>query len=77
MTDTLKPGTDQWIARQRRHRHNSYLGHCRMTMMNMRAIHESDTTTPKAKELAGRIFALATQLDGVLRRHRVDPKASQ
>lgn len=77
MTDTLKPMSPQWIARQRRHRHNSYLGHIAMCKQNMRAIHESDTTTPKAKALASRIFALATQLDSVLRQHRVDPKASQ
>lgn len=75
MTDHIKPTSPEWQARQRRHRHNSYLGHCRMAMMNMNSIIVSDTTTVEAKQLAKRIHALATQLDSALRKRRVDPKA--
>jgi len=71
MTDTLKPMSKEWHDRQRRHRHNGYQGHCRMAMMNMRAIIDSDTSTPAAKTLANDIYIKAKVLAELLR-HRVD-----
>lgn len=71
MTDRLKPNTKQWHDRQRRHQHNSYMGHVAMCQANMHAIYVSPTTTPEAKALADRIGNLAFSLGQELRK-RVD-----
>lgn len=62
MIDTLKPMTKQWFDRQRRHHHNSFHGHATMCMQNMNSIERSDSTTPRAKELALQIWNLANEL---------------
>lgn len=72
MTDNLKPNSKAWLARQRRHRHNSYLGHVAMCKAHMNAISESDTASEVAKALAAHIYNIASQLDTELRKNRKD-----
>lgn len=70
-TDTLKPMTKEWFARQRRHRHNSYSGHARMMQMQTQAIMPSDTCTDEAKIIACNINNLASLLSLALKQ-RID-----
>ena len=69
--DKLKPGTKSWHERQRRHRHNGYLGHVTMLQANMRAIIASDTTTLSAKTYARQILAQSEYLKSALK-ERID-----
>lgn len=55
MVDKLKPGSQAFLKRNARWRHNSYLGSCSMAKQNMRAILNSNTTTDAAKAIAVRI----------------------
>lgn len=71
MTDTLKPMTKEWHDRQRRHKHNSFMGFVTMCRTNMHTIYVSDTTTPEAKALANRIGDLSYVLQQELKK-RVD-----
>jgi hypothetical protein len=54
-------------ARKAVWRHNSFFGHCRMAESNMRAMLQSDTTTPEAKEIANRICCDLTLLRAALK----------
>lgn len=55
MPDRLKAGTPAWNDRQRRHRHNGFLGHTTMAQKNMDSIIDSPTATDEAKEIASQI----------------------
>lgn len=59
--------------RLRAFRHNSYVGHARMMMMQAQNIACSDTTTKEAKEIAYEIAILAGSLERKLAT-RVDPE---
>ena len=59
--------------RLRAFRHNSFVGHARMMMMQAQNIAISDTTTKEAKEIAYEIAVLATKLQRYLKT-RVDPE---
>ena len=58
--------------RLRAFRHNSFVGHARMMMMQAQNIATSDTTTEEAKEIAYEIAVLASSLAYKLAT-RVDP----
>ena len=63
-------------GRERRLRvfkHNSFVGHARMMMMQAQNIAISDTTTKEAKEIAYEIAVLATKLERYLKT-RVNPE---
>lgn len=51
-------------------RHNSFLGHCQMTRINMLNIAEAETATDEAKELAEDIAILADELCAMLEKRR-------
>ena len=70
MADKLKPMTPAWIARQERWKHNSFHGHAAMMMQNARSILESRTATDEAKDIANRIYMLASQLKANLKDRR-------
>ena len=57
--------------RLRAFKHNSFVGHARMMMMQAQNIAISDTTTKEAKEIAYEIAVLATKLERYLKT-RVD-----
>ena len=59
--------------RLRAFKHNSFVGHARMMMMQAHNITISDTTTKEAKEIAYEIAVLATKLERYLKT-RVDPE---
>ena len=59
--------------RLRAFKHNSFVGHARMMMMQAQNIAISDTTTKEAKEIAYEIAVLATKLERYLKT-RVDPE---
>lgn len=71
MPDTMKPMSKSWHDRQRRHKHNSFQGHCRMAMMNMQSIMDADTTTPEAKAQAMKVYSSVKALSELVRK-RVD-----
>ena len=58
--------------RLRAFKHNSYVGHARMMMMQAQNITASDTTTEETKQIADQIYGLAGKLAGLLAK-RVDP----
>ena len=58
--------------RLRAFRHNSFVGHARMMMMQAYGIATSDTTTEETKQIADQIANLATKLERSLAK-RVDP----
>ena len=58
--------------RLRAFRHNSFVSHARMMQQQANAIACSDTTTEEAKEIAGEIAELATNLERSLKT-RIDP----
>lgn len=63
-------------GRERRLRalkHNSFVGHARMMMMQAHAITCSPTATKEAKEIANEIAILASNLEFKLKT-RVDPE---
>jgi hypothetical protein len=62
-----------WAAKIRRHRHNSFRGHCAMMRSQCRSIINSDSTTEDAKSIASSIEDLARLLDDALLT-RIDPK---
>ena len=57
--------------RLRAFKHNSFVGHARMMMMQAQNIVTSDTTTEETKQIADQIYALAGKLAGSLAK-RVD-----
>ena len=59
--------------RLRAFRHNSFVGHTRMMMLQAQNMAISDTTTKEAKEIAYEIAVLATKLERYLKT-RVDPE---
>ncbi len=64
----------QWkvfFDRQRRWRHNSFLGHCAMGKIHMHYIQGADSTTPRSKQLAAQINTLLYELAQSLK-ERVD-----
>lgn len=71
MSDTLKSTSPEWFKRQRRHRHNSFLGFASMTKQNMVTIVAADSTTIEAKEIAKKIYNLSVLLTDYLKT-RVD-----
>ena len=58
--------------RLRAFRHNSFVGHARMMMIQARNISISDTTTEETKQIADQIVELASKLERSLTK-RVDP----
>ena len=58
--------------RLRAFKHNSFVGHARMMMMQAQNIATSDTTTEETKQIADQITKLATKLQKSLAK-RVDP----
>ena len=58
--------------RLRAFKHNSFVGHARMMMMQAQNIATSDTTTEETKLIANQIYELADKLAGSLSK-RVDP----
>ena len=58
--------------RLRAFKHNSYVGHARMMMMQAQNIATSDTTTEETKQIADQIYELAGKLALSLTK-RVDP----
>ena len=58
--------------RLRAFKHNSFVGHARMMMMQARNIAISDTTTEETKQIADQIVELASKLERSLAK-RVDP----
>ena len=58
--------------RLRAFKHNSFVGHARMMMMQAQNIATSDTTTEETKQIADQIYELADKLSGSLTK-RVDP----
>lgn len=58
--------------RLRAFKHNSFVGHARMMMMQAQNITTSDTTTEETKQIADQIYVLADKLAGSLAK-RVDP----
>lgn len=52
MTDKLKPMTKAWHDRQRRHRHNGYMGSARMMQMQLQDMLNSDSTSWTTKNIA-------------------------
>ena len=71
--DRLKSGEPAWLARQRRWRHNSFLGHVAMARQNMWVILTSDSTTQKAKKLSQEVYQKLVELEDALK-VRVDSK---
>ena len=59
--------------RLRAFRHNSFVGHARMMMMQAQNIATSDTTTEETKLIADQIAELANKLARSLAK-RVDPE---
>ena len=59
--------------RLRAFKHNSFVGHARMMMMQAHNIVTSDTTTEETKQIADQIYDLADKLAGSLAK-RVDPE---
>ena len=59
--------------RLRAFKHNSFVGHARMMMMQAQNIATSDTTTEETKQIADQIGELAGKLSQSLTK-RVDPK---
>ena len=59
--------------RLRAFRHNSFVGHARMMMMQAHNIVTSDTTTEETKQIADQIRTLASKLERSLAK-RVDPE---
>jgi hypothetical protein len=70
--DYLKSGSPQFKARQRRHRHNGYLGQAKMATLFCGQIIRSDSTTAAAKGLATEAYRILSQLEYALKT-RVDP----
>ena len=58
--------------RLRAFKHNSFMGHARMMMMQAQNIATSDTTTEETKQIADQIYELADKLSRSLTK-RVDP----
>ena len=58
--------------RLRAFKHNSFVGHARMMMMQAQNIATSDTTTEETKQIADQIYELAGKLERSLNK-RVDP----
>ena len=58
--------------RLRAFKHNSFVGHARMMMMQAQNIATSDTTTEETKQIADQIYELAGKLALSLTK-RVDP----
>ena len=58
--------------RLRAFKHNSFVGHARMMMMQAHTIATSDTTTEETKQIADQIAELAGKLARSLAK-RVDP----
>ena len=58
--------------RLRAFKHNSFVGHARMMMMQAQNIATSDTTTEETKQIADQIYELAGKLARSLA-NRVDP----
>ena len=58
--------------RLRAFKHNSFVGHARMMMMQAQNIATSDTTTEETKQIADQIYELADKLSRSLTK-RVDP----
>ena len=58
--------------RLRAFKHNSFVGHARMMMMQAQNIAISDTTTKETKQIADQIAELASKLARSLTK-RVDP----
>lgn len=58
--------------RLRAFKHNSFMGHARMMMMQAQNILLSDTTTEETKQIADQIYDLAGKLSRSLAK-RVDP----
>ena len=58
--------------RLRAFRHNSFVGHARMMMMQAQNIATSDTTTEETKQIADQIVELAVKLEQSLKT-RIDP----
>ena len=58
--------------RLRAFKHNSFVGHARMMMMQAQNISISDTTTKETKQIADQIAELASKLERSLSK-RVDP----
>ena len=71
LRDRLKPGTPQFEARQRRWRHNGYLGSVAMARQAMIEISQGTTTTEESKALAVEIENLLDLLMPTLK-HRKD-----
>ena len=59
--------------RLRAFKHNSFVGHARMMMMQAHTIATSDTTTEETKQIADQIYDLAGKLSRSLA-NRVDPE---
>ena len=59
--------------RLRAFKHNSFVGHARMMMMQVQNIATSDTTTEETKLIADQIYDLANKLARSLAK-RVDPE---
>ena len=59
--------------RLRAFKHNSFVGHARMMMMQAQNITTSDTTTEETKQIADQIYELAGKLERSLAK-RVDPE---
>ena len=57
--------------RLRAFKHNSFVGHARMMMMQAQNIATSDTTTEETKQIADQIYELASKLERSLKT-RVD-----
>lgn len=71
MPDRMKPGTRQFNDRQRRHRHNGYMGCVVMMQTQLRAMIESDTTTHTTKAYARQMLAQSDYLKKSIK-ERVD-----
>lgn len=59
------------LKRMRNWRHNSFQGHTKLAMKNMRGIIEADSTTKAAQDKAREIYKLLEQLQPLLK-ERVD-----
>lgn len=72
MTDRLKPMSETWHDRQRRHRHNGFSGSARMMEMQLQAMLDSDSTSKKTKQIAAQMKLFISSLKESLKT-RIDP----
>lgn len=62
MMDKLKPGTKAWNDRQRRHRHNGFMGSTRMMQMQLQTILKADSVSEGTKYFAVKMLVLSVDL---------------